>query len=94
LKLKNLLFLVLLTVGAMFVHGYHPWAEDAALYLPSVEKLLDQQLFPFNAQFFDSHAHLTLFPEIIATSLRATHLPLPYALFSGMWLAAEETRRE
>ena len=78
---KNFVSLLLLTGGAVFVHGYHPWTEDAALYLPSVEKLLDQRLFPFNAQFFESHAHLTLFPLIIATSLRATHLPLPYVLF-------------
>jgi len=65
----------------MFVHGYHPWAEDAAIYLPGVEKLLNQRLFPFNAQFVESHAHLTIFPDIIATSVRVTHFPLPYALF-------------
>jgi len=81
LKLKDFLFLVLLTAGAMFVHGYHPWAEDAAIYLPGVEKLLNQRLFPFNAQFVESHAHLTIFPDIIATSVRVTHFPLPYALF-------------
>jgi hypothetical protein len=81
LQRKDLLFLILLTVGALFVHGYHPWAEDAALYLPGVEKLLNQRLFPFNAQFFESHAHLTFFPEAIATSVRISHLPLPYALF-------------
>jgi len=81
LNRKDFLFLLLLTAGAVFIHGYHPWAEDAALYLPSVEKLLDQRLFPFDAQFFESHAHLTLFPDMIAVSLRATPLPLPYALF-------------
>jgi len=81
LRLKDFLFLVLLTVGALFVHGYHPWVEDAALYVPGVEKLLNHQLFPFNAQFFESHAGLTLFPDVIATSVRITHLPLPYALF-------------
>jgi hypothetical protein len=81
LQRKDLLFLVLLTVGAMFVHGYHTWTEDAAIYLPSVEKLLNQRLFPFDAQFFESQTHLTLFPNMIAASVRATHLPLPYALF-------------
>ncbi len=63
------------------MHGYHPWAEDAELYLPSVEKLLNPRLFPFNAEFFESHAHLTLFPDLIAGSVRISHLPLPYALF-------------
>jgi len=81
LRRKDFLFLVLLTAGALFVHGYHPWAEDGALYIPGVEKLLNQRLFPFNAQFFESHAHLTLFPDLIAGSVRISHLPLPYALF-------------
>jgi len=81
LQRKDFLFLVLLTVGALFIHGYHPWAEDAALYLPGVEKLLNPRLFPFNSQFFESHAHLTLFPDVIAGSVRMSHLPLPYALF-------------
>ncbi len=81
MKLRDFCFLVLLTVAALFVHGYHPWAEDAEIYLPGVEKLLNPQLFPFNAQFFQSHAHLTLFPNLIASSVRLSHLPLPYALF-------------
>ncbi len=81
MKRKDLLFLVLATVGAMFVHGYHPWAEDSALYLPPIEKLVNQHLFPFNAEFFESHAHLSIFPNLIAASVRVTHLPLPYALF-------------
>ena len=80
LQLKNVFFLLGLTVAALFVHGYHPRAEDAAIYLPGVEKILNPQLFPFNAQFFESHAHLTFFPNLIAASVRVTHLPLLYAL--------------
>ena len=37
------------------MHGYHPWAEDAAIYIPGVEKLLNPKLFPFNSQFFELH---------------------------------------
>ena len=81
LKRRDFLFLFSLTVGAVLVHGYHPWAEDASLYLPGVERLLNPQLFPFNAQFFESHAHLSIFGDLIAASVRVTHLPLPYALF-------------
>lgn len=79
--LKDSVALVLLTVAALFVHGYHPGAEDSAIYLPGVEKLLNPRLFPFNARFFESHAHLTLFPDLIAASVRLSHLPLTYALF-------------
>ncbi len=81
MKFKDFLLLALLTLGALLVHGYHPWAEDAALYLPGVEKILHPELFPFNAQFFESHAHLTFFPNFIAASVRMSHLPLEVVLF-------------
>jgi hypothetical protein len=81
LRGKNLLFLLLLTCGALFIHGYHPWAEDAELYVPGIEKLLHPELFPFNAQFFEPHAHATFFPNLVAASIRLSHLPLAGALF-------------
>jgi hypothetical protein len=80
LKLKDFFLLLLLTLGALLVHGYHPWAEDAEIYLPGVEKILHPELFPFNAQLFESHAHLTFFPTFIAASVRFSHLPLPIVL--------------
>jgi hypothetical protein len=85
LKLKDLFLLLLLTLGALLVHGYHPWAEDAEIYVPGIEKILNPELFPFNSQFFASHAHLTLFPNLIADSVRLSHLPLDVGLF--VWQA-------
>ncbi len=81
MKLKPIVILLLLSFGALLVHGYHPWAEDAEIYLPGVEKILHPELFPFGAEFFQSHAHLTLFPNLIAASERATHLPFDWLLF-------------
>ena len=65
----------------MLVHGYHPFAEDAEIYLPGVEKILHPELFPTGQEFFLSHAKLTLFPNVVAFSLRVTHLPLEVGLF-------------
>lgn len=65
---------MLLTFGALLVHGYHPAAEDAELYLPAVLKILHPELFPFNATFFETHAQLTLFPNLVAFSIKAGHL--------------------
>jgi hypothetical protein len=62
------------------VHGYHPGVEDAEIYLPGVEKILDPALFPFNAQFFASHARLTLFPNFIASAVRISHISLDAVL--------------
>jgi hypothetical protein len=81
LKLRDFVLLALLTLGALLVHGYHPWAEDSGIYLPGVEKNLHPELFPFNSQFFESHAHLTFFPNLIAASVRISHLPLDVVLF-------------
>ena len=81
MKLRDFVLLALLTLGALLVHGCHPWAEDSGIYIPGVEKILQPELFPFNSQFFESHAHLTFFPNLIAASVRISHLPLDMVLF-------------
>jgi hypothetical protein len=73
--------LLLLTAVALLIHGYHPYAEDAEIYLPGVLKILHPSLFPANAEFFSEHAGHTLYPNLIAFSVRATHLPLPWVAF-------------
>lgn len=80
-KYKTAIFLSLLTLAALAVHGYHPFAEDAEIYLPGVERILHPELFPVGQEFFESHAHMTLFPNLIAFSVRVTHLPLEWGLF-------------
>ena len=79
--------LVLLTVGALFVHGYHPGIEDAEIYTPGIKKLLNPSLYPFGSEFFLNHARLSLFDELIAASVRATHLPFDVMIF-GWYLAS------
>jgi hypothetical protein len=69
-----------LTLGALAIHGYHPFAEDAEIYLPGVEHILHPELFPVGREFFESHAHMTLFPNLVALSLRLAHLPLEWGL--------------
>ncbi len=85
-KARDILGLLLLTAAALLVHGYHPFAEDAEIYLPGVERILHAGLFPVGREFFQSHASLTLFPNLIAFSLRVTHLPLEVGLL--LWQVA------
>ena len=73
---KNFGVLTGLSLGAFFLDGYHPGVEDAEIYLPGILKRLHPTLFPHNSEFFQSHAHMTLFPELIAGSVRALHLPV------------------
>ena len=81
-KYKTGLFLLLLTAAALLTHGYHPYAEDAEIYLPGVERILNPTLFPVGQEFFRSHASMTLFPNLVAFSLRVTHVPLGAGLFA------------
>ncbi len=80
-KWKDAGILVLLTFAALLVHGYHPYAEDAEIYLPGIEKKIDPTLFPSNTQFFQSHANATWFPNVVAASIRISHLPFATAIF-------------
>lgn len=86
-KIKTAFYLVLLTVGALLVHGYHPYAEDAEIYLPGVLKLLNPALFPTNTEFFGEHAGHTLYPNLIAASVRVSHLPLLWVAFAWQILS-------
>jgi hypothetical protein len=74
--MRTALILLAMTGAAFFLHGYHPGAEDAEIYLPGVIKILHPDLFPRFGEFFQSHAHLTLFPNLMAASVRVSHLPL------------------
>ncbi len=75
-----MLLLAVLAIAAIAVHGYHPAVEDAEIYLPAIKKALNPSLYPHNDVFFMSHARMTMFPRLIAASVRVSHLPLDWAL--------------
>ena len=57
------------------------------IYLPGVERILHPELFPVGREFFLSHASLTFSsPNLVALSLRVTHLPVETGLF--LWHVA------
>jgi hypothetical protein len=80
LSLRSVAGLLALTCLAILVHGYHPYVEDAEIYAPGIKHILRPELYPQNQQFFSSHAHLTLFPNLIAATVRFSHLPLEWML--------------
>lgn len=85
MRIRNLLGLGALTATSFAVNGYHPFSEDAETYLPGVERLLHPQLFPAGREYFQMHAHMTIFPQLIAYTVGMTHLSLPWALL--LWQA-------
>jgi hypothetical protein len=80
--LRTVTLLFVLAVAAVSVHGYHPFVEDAEIYVPGIKKLLNPALYPYNDGFFASHARLTIFPNLIAKSVQLTHMPLEWGLLA------------
>ena len=81
-SVRDYLLLAGLTLAAIAVQGYHPGVEDAEIYAPGILKALRPSLFPYNSQFFQAHASMTIFPNLIAGSIRLTHLPPWRAFFA------------
>jgi hypothetical protein len=71
---------LLLSFAALLIHGYHPYAEDAGIYIPAIKKQLDPTLYPHASEFFMLPAHWSVFTRSIAESARVTHLDLAYVL--------------
>jgi hypothetical protein len=65
-----------LTILAVAVHGYHPYAEDGGLYLAGIKRVLHPDLYPFWSGFTTAHLRFSLFAPIVAFLVRASHLSL------------------
>jgi hypothetical protein len=86
---KNLALLLLLTVVAFLVMGYHPGLEDDTFYLAAIKRDLNPALFPHDADFFLLQFQATIFDKLIAFSVRLSHLPLAWTVllwqFAGIF---------
>jgi hypothetical protein len=69
-----------LSLTALLVHGYHPFAEDAGIYIPAIKKTLDPSLYPQGSEIFMLPARFSLFTRALALSVQVAHVPLPYML--------------
>ncbi len=69
-----------LTLLAVVVHGYHPYAEDGGLYLPEIKRLLHPELYPWGAEFVVEHLRFSIFAPVMAGLVRWSHLRLETVL--------------
>ncbi len=81
LRLPDVLCIALLTVGAVALHGYHFGIEDQLVALSAVKRHLDPTLFPHDADALIEMT-LTFSDDLVAWSIRASHLPVDVAVFS------------
>jgi hypothetical protein len=75
-----LLRLFLLACAAVLAEGYHLGVDDGEIYVPAIKKVFDHRLYPFGAEFFLSHAHMSLFAPLVGDSARLLHLPVETAI--------------
>lgn len=78
--------LLLITLLAVLVHGYHLGVDDSAIYVPAIKKVIDPALYPYGDEFFLSHAHLSFFSLLVGDSARLTNMPANAAIF--LWHVA------
>jgi hypothetical protein len=100
LPLPRTVILFLLALLMIAVQGYHYGVDDAAIYLPAVERVARPELFPYGADFFLSHGRVSIFSDVVGLMVRWLHVPLPWTvlafhvlgiyllLLAGYWLAA------
>jgi hypothetical protein len=68
--------ITLLTIFAVLVHGYHPYAEDGGIYLAGIKRLLDPQLYPYWSGFVTAHLRFSLFAPMVAFVVRQSSVSL------------------
>jgi len=71
---EGLVVTAALTLLAVVLHGYHPYAEDGGLYLAEIKKLLHPELYPAWSQFVTAQLRFSLFGPIAASLVRVSKL--------------------
>ena len=91
--------IALLTPAVLLVHGYHPLADDGAVYVTGIKKLANPGLYQSDAVFALSPTHLSVFAHLLSPLLR--WVPLPglllvcqltsiFLFLLGSWRVAEQ----
>ncbi|MBT9331925.1 hypothetical protein [Paracidobacterium acidisoli] len=80
---SRILRLLPLTVIVLFLSGYHPFADDADIYVAGIRRLLDPTLYPADAAFVLAHTHLSIFAHGMAAFVRLSYIPLPWVLLAA-----------
>lgn len=85
-RLRSIIFtagiLLLLTCAAVAIHGYHYAAEDASIYIPAIKQHLNPALYARDSEFFTPQTAPTLIDDLVAASIRLTHVSVPAAVFA------------
>lgn len=66
----------MLTPVVLLINGYHPYADDGAIYVAEIRRLVDPALYPHNAAFVLAPSHDSIFGHVLAELVSHTGLSL------------------
>ena len=69
------------TLAAIGIVGYHPYSEDAGIYVAGIKQFAHPGLYGSSAAFITPYFQWSLFPNFNVWLLRTLRLPLSYQLF-------------
>ncbi len=68
--------IALLTPAVLLVHGYHPLADDGAVYVTGIKKLANPGLYRSDAVFATSPTRFSIFAHVLAPLVHWSSLPV------------------
>jgi hypothetical protein len=87
LAISNVTGLALLTPFVLLIHGYHPYADDAGIYVAGIRKIMNPALFTVDSSFVLTHTRFSIFSHLFAGTLRLFHIPLELGLLAAYLLS-------
>jgi hypothetical protein len=68
--------IALLTPAVLLIHGYHPLADDGAVYVTGIKRLANPSLYRSDAVFATSPTRFSIFAHVLAPLLHWSSLPV------------------
>jgi hypothetical protein len=68
--------IVLLTPAVLLIHGYHPLADDGAVYVAGIKKLANPGLYRSDAVFATAPTRFSIFAHVLALLVHWSWLPV------------------
>jgi hypothetical protein len=68
--------ITLLTPAVLLVHGYHPLADDGAVYVTGIKRLANPSLYRSDSAFATSPTRFSMFAHVLAPLLHWSSLPV------------------
>lgn len=82
LRFARAALLLLLAFATIAIDGYHPYSEDAGIYVSGIKQAIHPGIYGSSSFFILPYLQISLFPDLSAWIVRSMHLPLEDLLFA------------